>query len=131
MFIKTTLAMLFGLLCLLTAPLESARVREPQDPCANAQTTADMDACAGKEYKKADAALNKTYREVSANLDDPGYKEALKKAQQVWITFRDANCEMKSYINKGGTIYPIVYTNCLTEMTSRRTKELHELVEER
>jgi len=101
-----------------------------QDPCANAQTTVEMRDCAGKEYQKADAALNKTYRELMAKLDDDGQKAALKAAQQAWIKYRDTNCEFESYQNKGGTIYPVVYTGCLTSMTSARTKELREAIKD-
>ena len=101
-----------------------------QDPCANAQTTAEMRDCAGREYQKADGALNKAYRDLMAKLDDEGQKSALKAAQQAWIKYRDANCEFESYQNRGGTIYPVVYTGCLTLMTVARTKELRELSKE-
>jgi uncharacterized protein YecT (DUF1311 family) len=86
--------------------------------------------CAGQEYQKADAALNKAYRELMTKLDDDGQKSALKTAQQAWIKYRDANCEFESYQNKGGTIYPVVYTGCLTSMTTARTKELREAIKD-
>jgi uncharacterized protein YecT (DUF1311 family) len=109
-------------LCLLTSL--HPQKRAAQDPCANAQTTAEMRDCAGQEYQKADAALNKGYRELMAKLDDDGQKSVLKAAQQAWIKYRDANCEFAAYQNRGGTIYPVVYTGCLTSMTTARTKEL-------
>jgi len=115
-------------LCLLTSlhPQKQAA----HDPCANAQTTAEMRDCAGQEYQKADAALNKSYRDLMAKLDDDGQKSALKAAQQAWIKYRDANCEFAAYQNRGGTIYPVVYTGCLTSTTTARTKELLQMLKD-
>ena len=46
--------------------------------CANATTQADMDSCAGADFRKADAALNRTYAEVMARLGDDAHgKQAL------------------------------------------------------
>jgi uncharacterized protein YecT (DUF1311 family) len=108
----------------------SAQCGQAPDPCANAQTTVEMRNCAGKEYKKADAELNSVYKQLMSKLTDEGHKAALKTAQQAWIKYRDANCEFEAYLNRGGTIYPVVYTGCLSAMTMNRTKELRELIEQ-
>ena len=118
-------------LCLFLATASAEPQKQGQhDPCANAQTTAEMRDCAGQEYQKADAALNKSYRELMAKLDDEGQKSVLKTAQQAWIKYRDANCEFAAYQNRGGTIYPVVYTGCLTSMTTARTKELQQTLKD-
>jgi uncharacterized protein YecT (DUF1311 family) len=80
--------------------------------------------CAGKEYKQADAELNQVYKQLMSKLEDPGHQAALKSAQQVWIKYRDTNCEYESYLNRGGTMYSVVNTGCLTRMTKERTTEL-------
>jgi uncharacterized protein YecT (DUF1311 family) len=108
----------------------SAQSGQAPDPCDNAQTTVEMRNCAGKEYKKADAELNSAYKLLMSKLTDAGHQAALKTAQQAWIKYRDANCEFEAYLNRGGTFYPIVYTGCLTVMTTNRTKELRELIEQ-
>ena len=112
------------LLSLSIAVTSSAQKQKEQDPCANAQTTIEMRDCAGREYKKADDELNKVYRQLMSTLADEGYKAALKAAQQAWIKYRDANCEFESYLNRGGTIEPVVRFGCLASMTASRTKEL-------
>jgi uncharacterized protein YecT (DUF1311 family) len=82
--------------------------------------------CAGKEYKKADAELNAVYKQLMASLSSKEQQASLRSAQQSWLKYRDANCEFEAFENKGGTIYPVVYTFCLTAMTTARTKELRE-----
>ena len=117
-------------LCFLVATNAAAQNHHSQNPCDNAQTTVEMRDCAGKEYKKADAELNSVYKQLMSKLTDEGHKALLKTAQQAWIKYRDANCEFEAYLNRGGTIYPLVYTGCLSTMTTARTKELRELIEQ-
>jgi uncharacterized protein YecT (DUF1311 family) len=111
-------------LCLLIGSVNPAQNQKSQDPCANAQTTSEMRDCAGKEYKQADAELNKVYKQLMSKLEDEGHQAALKSAQQAWIRYRDTNCEYEGYLNRGGTIYSVVHTGCLTRMTKERTTEL-------
>jgi uncharacterized protein YecT (DUF1311 family) len=107
-----------------------AEPQKTQDPCANAQTTVEMRDCTGREYKQADDELNRVYRQLVARIgNDEGRKTALKSAQQDWIKYRDANCDFASYLNRGGTIEPVVRYNCMTGMTVSRTKELREYLE--
>ncbi len=117
-------------LCFLMATSASAQNQHSQNPCDNAQTTVEMRDCAGKEYKKADAELNSIYKQSMSKLTDAGHKASLKTAQQSWLKYRDANCEFEAYLNRGGTIYPVVYTGCLSAMTTARTRELRELMEQ-
>ena len=55
-------------LVLMSATI-SGQKQKPK-PCEDAQTQADMNICWGNEYKKADAALNKTYQELAAMLEE-------------------------------------------------------------
>jgi uncharacterized protein YecT (DUF1311 family) len=118
-------------LCLLLALNGAARAQTKKDPCANAQTQVEMNECQGREYKKADAALNAVYKQLMAKIDDEGERTSLKAAQQAWIKYRDVDCEFESYLNKGGTIYPLVYSGCLTALTQERTRHLRDLLNNR
>src|SRR5258706_9858979 len=69
-------------------------------PCTNANTQAEMNICAGKEYKTADAALNQTYQQLVAKLEAEE-KAELKEAQTAWIKYRDTNCEFVANQYKG------------------------------
>jgi len=100
---------------------------QQRDPCKG-ETTPEMKLCAAKRYKQADAELNRVYRELMSKLDDEGHKTSLKTAQQAWLKYRDGHCEFVSYLNRGGTIYFVVLTECMTSLTSSRTKELKEQI---
>jgi uncharacterized protein YecT (DUF1311 family) len=49
---------------IFAAPSGLLQAQKTKDPCADAQTTAEMRDCAGKEYKQADDELNRVYRHV-------------------------------------------------------------------
>ncbi len=119
----------FFMLIVVAALSGLVQAQKTQDPCANAQTTAEMRDCTNREYKQADDELNKVYRQLISKLDDAGHKAALKTAQLAWIKYRDANCEFESYLYRGGTIEPVIRYNCMTSMTVSRTKELREYLE--
>jgi uncharacterized protein YecT (DUF1311 family) len=124
---------LFTLYCLLilvgfgTAPGQGTKTT---DPCANAQSQADMNDCWGREYKAADATLNQVYRQLVAKLDDEE-KTQLKEVESAWLKYRDANCEFVADEYKGGTMRPMAYAICLAEMTKNRTAELRIQIKDR
>ena len=99
-------------------------------PCSDANTQAEMNICAGKEYKTADAALNRVYQQLVAMLDS-AEKDQLKEAQTAWIKYRDANCDFVGDQYKGGSIRPTIYGLCLADVTRNRTAELRNQIKDR
>ena len=118
------------ILFLFTAPIASGEVPQKPEPCADAQTQADMTICWGNQYKAADAKLNQVYRQFTAKLDDEE-KTQLKTAQTAWLKYRDANCEFVADQYKGGTMRPMIAAICLADVTDNRTKELTAQMKER
>ena len=118
------------LLCLLASLYTFGQGTRKSDPCAKAQSQADLNDCWGKEYRAADAILNQIYRQLVSMLDDEE-KSQLKEAQTAWLKYRDANCEFVADQYKGGTIRPMVYAICLGNMTKERTTELRTQIKER
>jgi uncharacterized protein YecT (DUF1311 family) len=100
-----------------------------EDPCPGSHTQAELNGCAARARDRADAELNKVYREL---LKDTGTTERakLRAAQLAWIKFRDAQCDYESIGNKGGSIYPMVYGFCLAKVTTARTLHLQEILRE-
>ena len=96
--------------------------------CDDPQTQMEMNACAGKAYEAADAALNAAYAEVRSHLDADG-REQLVAAQRAWIAWRDAECTLRSRGVEGGSIYPTVHASCLTELTQARTADFETMLE--
>jgi uncharacterized protein YecT (DUF1311 family) len=103
---------------------------QKKDPCAEAQSQAEMNICWGNQYKAADAQLNAAYREFAAKLSAEETAQ-LKTAQLAWIKFRDANCEFVADAYKGGSIRPMIAAMCLADVTSARTSELKAQMKER
>jgi uncharacterized protein YecT (DUF1311 family) len=91
--------------------------------CKNAMAQNDMNVCADRDYRKADAVLNRTYQDAIKGLDAHTL-DLVRKAQRAWIAFRDAECTYESAENEGGSIYPMVYSGCLTRLTKLRTQQL-------
>jgi uncharacterized protein YecT (DUF1311 family) len=91
--------------------------------CKHAEAQQDMNICADKDYQKADGELNRAYKAAIAGLDGDGQK-LLREAQRDWIKFRDAECTFEAAPNQGGSIYPMVYSGCLTDLTKTRTKQI-------
>jgi uncharacterized protein YecT (DUF1311 family) len=100
-----------------------------EDPCPGSNTQHELNQCAARARDKADAELNKVYREL---LKDTGTTERakLRAAQLAWIKFRDTQCDYESVGNKGGSIYPMVVSFCLARVTNARVKQLQEILRE-
>lgn len=95
---------------------------------AIAQTQADMQSQTCAEFKKADEALNKTYKRILADYkNEKTFLEKLKKAQRAWLAYRDAHLEA-IYPEEDKSYYGSVFGMCACtdkkELTEQRTKEL-------
>ena len=83
-----------------------------------------MNRCAGEALERADKALNAEWAKVMAG-DGKGEDDKLMlEAQRAWIKYRDAHCEAAAYDSKGGSIWPLLVSGCMAELTRRRTREL-------
>ncbi len=118
-----TLLLVTGLYCF-------AQDQKKPEPCADAQTQAEMTMCWGKEYKAADARLNEAYRQFAAKLDE-AEKVQLKNVQLAWLKYRDANCDFVADQYKGGTMRPMIAAICLADVTNNRTTELKAQMKDR
>lgn len=114
------------LVALLLLPVAAPAFAE--DDCdRNNQSQMAMNQCAGVDAAKADAELNKVYKQLAAQADGKE-KTALRDAQRAWIAFRDKECEYRTIGEDGGSIRPMELAMCAQEMTEARTKALaHDL----
>lgn len=109
--------LILALAPLLLAPLAQA------DECDSATTQSDMNQCAGRQFQAADKQLNNLYQQINLRLkDQPQAKKLLVSAQRAWVVFRDAECEFSSSGVEGGSVYPLVYSNCTTALTKARVE---------
>ncbi|MCU6671014.1 lysozyme inhibitor LprI family protein [Enterobacteriaceae bacterium H4N4] len=98
------------------------------DECANANTQTEMNACSAQQYQAADKKLNQTYQAASKRAET-AQRELLKKAQQAWITLRDADCAFIGSGTEGGSIQPMIVNQCLAEKTLEREAFLASLMQ--
>lgn len=91
--------------------------------CDNANDQATMNQCASLEQATADKELNALYQQITARLQsDPDSKKLLVGAQRSWIAFRDAECKFSASGVEGGSVYPLIYSNCVTALTKARVE---------
>lgn len=99
------------------------------DNCKNPQSQLAMNTCAAKDYDREDARMNKTYKELVSKLEKDR-REKLKEIQIAWIKYRDLQCDFDSSSYEGGTMYSLVHSSCLSQMTKQREKDLKAMLEE-
>ncbi|MCA1635967.1 MAG: DUF1311 domain-containing protein [Acidobacteria bacterium] len=51
-------------------------------------------------------------------------QEKLRKAQSLWLEYRDATCASEASHVTGGSLYPLIHHTCLASVTKERTKRL-------
>ncbi|MHB8285977.1 MAG: lysozyme inhibitor LprI family protein [Caulobacteraceae bacterium] len=107
--------------------------------CANPQDQMTMTMCAGAAASRADAAMNVQWKRTLAYMHKadadasaapahgPGYAEALLASQRTWLQFRDAECQIEGYAARGGSMQPMLVSDCLRQLTAQRTKQLAQL----
>lgn len=126
---RTLLA--FTLSCAALLNVAHAQRRGVKDPCSDPQSQAEMNMCAAKKFKAADAELNRVYNRLVSKLgDDAGRLARLKTAEVSWLKYRDDNCEYEASAFEGGSMKPLIYSSCLERMTKGRTAELHGQIKE-
>jgi uncharacterized protein YecT (DUF1311 family) len=89
--------------------------------------TEKMDSCILDELDHQDTLLNDSYKTVMSNVDEK-WKEEFRKAQRLWIQYRDANCKLYGMKFEGGTATILLVNDCVLQMTARRALELRELI---
>lgn len=108
----------------------------PGDPdCAG--NTAQMVQCANRIFDRADHDMNVVWRDITAALqrEDRQWNdhreprlEIARTAQRTWLAFRDAQCAAEADEEaRGGTLYPLIYIGCRTQMTRQRIAQLRSL----
>jgi uncharacterized protein YecT (DUF1311 family) len=109
-------------LLLALMPLLFTSVASAVD-CDNASNQATMNQCAAQHNAAADKELNTLYQQITSRLkSNPDGKKQLVGAQRAWVAFRDAECRFSASGVEGGSVYPLIYSNCTTELTKARVQ---------
>lgn len=104
----------------------------------HAQSQAEMTRAAGAAFSRADAALNAQWRTTLAAMKRRdaanttrgggfGHAAALLESQRAWLRFRDTQCVVEGGGYAGGSMQPMVQTQCRTRLTEERTRQLRDV----
>jgi uncharacterized protein YecT (DUF1311 family) len=88
-----------------------------------------MNVCEAEQYAKADAELNAVYRQlISKYKSDAELVQRLRRAQESWLKFRDADLASFYYQESKPGVYGSAHAMCkslaLIRLTVERTREL-------
>lgn len=103
-----------------SAETPSERYGPEYRQCGDADT-ATIVQCVGKLVKLWEARMDIAFKKVF-DLTEADRREGLRKAQDLWVQYRDANCNW--YGSGAGTIKRIEASECMRSMTADRTLEL-------
>ena len=113
----------------------AALAQDQNDPCAEAESTVEINQCLREVYESADAELNRVYRAVMTHIDEADHvpadkrrewKDKLRAAQRDWIAFKEKDCEIVYYEWWMGSGANAASLGCLISKTETRTNELKE-----
>jgi uncharacterized protein YecT (DUF1311 family) len=98
--------------------------------CNGSSTQLELNRCGDLKAKAADKKLNQVYRQVKVKYKGDKNEKSLIDAQLNWIKYRDSVCIFEADRFKGGSIAPLVYSNCIERITNQRTNELETYLKE-
>ena len=98
------------------------------DDCSNANTQTEMNQCAAAQYQAADKKLNETWQQALKRASGQQL-ELLKNAQQAWISLRDADCAFLASGAEGGSMQPMLISQCMTDKSVEREAFLASLLQ--
>lgn len=108
--------------------LVGAQTAESGTGCENATTTAAMRSCENARYEKAQRELNTIYQQLMAELN-AAQKTKLRRAQRVWLRYREAHADFEASAAEGGTLEPLLKISTLADMTEARAAELRKALQ--
>lgn len=94
---------------------------------AFAQTQLEMNDDAIRAYEKVDKELNLVYKQVIGKMSEQE-KTKIKTAQRKWIKMKESSCTKEAAEYEGGSMYAMIYHDCLAIKTKKRITELKKML---
>jgi uncharacterized protein YecT (DUF1311 family) len=94
-------------------------------PCGTTQTQRDLDVCWGGRAMQADSQLRTTYATVLSEMRRLRLgTKSLTGTQAAWDTARTTTCDFEESLYEGGSIAPMMNSQCVDRMTRARSDRL-------
>ncbi len=87
-----------------------------------AQTQVALDQCAYTELQEVQRQL----APVLLKEEKSASRRLVLAAQASFASYEKAECAARSYVNTGGSIYPMAFTGCETQLTVQRIESILE-----
>jgi uncharacterized protein YecT (DUF1311 family) len=124
-------AVAVGAVVLGRGPLRAQGAEEPE-PCSSTVRLGDANRCWAREAERADSEMTQTYLAAVDKLSRP-VAEKLKKAQKLWLEFRNAEvAALFGEANPRGTYgpeYPMCVSIARWKLARARTRQLKRLLQ--
>lgn len=99
------------------------------NPCSAAQTQSDLNVCWRAQAARAESELATTHANAVAQLRKRGVEPAsLEAVERSWTAARDATCAFETALYQGGSIAPMMASECVDRMTRQRTRRLQAML---
>jgi uncharacterized protein YecT (DUF1311 family) len=85
----------------------------------------ELNECSKKSLDEETKKINKLYNDYRNTLEDT-QKKSLKEVQLSWIKYKDKKCEFETSFYSGGSIAPLIYSECQKDETVKRANEFKE-----
>jgi len=111
---------------MLASAAGTAGAADSADPwqCKPDGLQQEMNACAVRDFRAADAKLNIRYVAVMETLP-ADRRVALRSEQREWLKRRDPRCKAEALPSEGGSIWPLEFYGCLEKATADRIKAIN------
>jgi uncharacterized protein YecT (DUF1311 family) len=129
---KNEMRLYLLLAALVLLYVQPASAQDAND-CSSLQTQFDMNFCADQDFQKIDGTLNLIWDDAKTNAeneDDTGdQSKTLLTAQRNWLAYRNSQCEFEGLAAAGGSMQPMLVSECKTKMTDERVKLLRSYID--
>ena len=101
-------------------------------PCNHA-TTVGLEGCAEGRIIATDHRLNVEVALIFRVLQNTSQRRSFVNSQNLWFTYRDADCQSAASVYRGGTLAPVEFADCEVADNTSRSADLHahyELIEQ-
>ncbi|MBZ2209842.1 lysozyme inhibitor LprI family protein [Massilia soli] len=113
---------------IIGAAIMSSALARDDGACAAAATQLALNRCALAALAKADAEMNRLYREQMAYLDAQR-RQRLQASQRAWLKYRDSTCLYENGPRaESGSIWPMQAALCQAKLTRQRNELLRSYV---
>jgi uncharacterized protein YecT (DUF1311 family) len=100
-------------------------------PCDHAAKDPEFSACWQEQFKKSEAEVARRLRVLAERhrKDEPELHALTLKAQQAWLSWREAACRVDTFESRGGQGFGVYWDRCRIRMNEARAAELQKMID--